>query len=115
MGLVKTVFSPLTSTTPLVSIILILILIVVFRLSGGGISDTEPKHFSKKNLPSENTDLSQNTSKNKPLKDFGTITIKADELKELMRRKPKKATNEEEKPRERRGNFDEIEEELGLR
>ncbi len=112
MGLVKTVFSPFTSTVPLVSIILVLILIVVFRLSGGGISDNEQR-ISKKHIGTENIDMTAGTKKLN-LKDSGTITVKADELNELMRRrKPRQEVKKEEK--KDYGNFDDIEAELGLR
>lgn len=114
MGLVKTVFSPLTNTTPLVTIILVIILVAIFRFSGGGISvNNSDKH---KLIKSNNTNKEAVTEKkDDDFKADGTIKIDADEFDRMIKlrapKKPKKAENNNEP----KNDFKSIEEALGLR
>ena len=113
MGLVKTVFSPLTNTTPLVSIILVIILVAIFRFSGGGLSVTD------KNAVNENTGTSErvkvNVNNKNELPKEGTIKIDANEFERLIKLRPTKKNDNNKKNDSNSNNFDSIEAELGLK
>ncbi len=115
MGLIKTVFSPFTNTTPLVTIILVVILVAVFRFSNGGIKVEDAKNVNA--LKAQNVKMVKETKRNNGLPSEGTIKIDAKEFESMLRlRKPKeRVENNVEKEDKPVNTFDSIEADLGLR
>lgn len=115
MGIIKTTLSPLTNTTSLVSIILVILLIAVFRISGGGISTNGIREIGRKDLLKQNEEVKK-TNYNIKRNDSssGVIEMDANEVNKIFgvkRNKPK-----EQKPKDdKESSFDSIEKSLGLR
>ena len=113
MGLAKTILSPLTNTTPLVSIILVIILVAIFRFSGGGISVGD-KNLTANSKLANNANLNENKKDEFPRE--GTIKINANEFEQMMKlRPPKKQEKAKDDGQKHTNDFDSIEAELGLR
>ena len=114
MGLVKTVFSPFTNTTPLVSIILVIILVAIFRFSGGGFTVADKNILPvKKSAVKEK--VANNIDEQKELPKEGTIKIDANEFDRLIKLRPVKKKEDSKKGDNNSNSFDTIEAELGLK
>lgn len=112
MGLAKTILSPLTNTTPLVSIVLVIILVAIFRFSGGGLSVGDKN--TKNAKLADKTSLTENKKDEFPRE--GTIKINANEFEQMMKlRPPKKKEKANDSEPKHTNDFDSIEAELGLR
>ncbi len=112
MGLVKTVFSPLTNTTPLVTIILVIVLVAIFRFSGGGISIGDVKNHKAMKTAKVTKNIEESPSNE--LQREGTIKVDAVEFDRMLRMRPQKKREEVKKDKPV-NNFDSIEADLGLR